>query len=198
MPYPTLAEYKVWAGIATGETGDDVTLTALLARATALIEGPQPLGTGRTFVAVTETRLVDCPEPGERVLPLWDVGDLASITTVTNGDGAIIAATEFVTRPRRGTPFYALELKSGSATSWTYADSPEGAISIAGRWGYSLDVPADIYQAHLRLTDFLYRSRGGSGDQAVRTEGGIILPSRLPKDIDDILAGYRDVLGGEG
>jgi len=197
MPYPTLGEYKAWAGIT--ETGDDVAiLTPLLARATAIIEGPQPLGTGRTFIAASETRLVDCPTDGGRVLFLWDAGELASITSVTNGDGEAVAASEYVTRPRRGGPFYAIELKSGSSVAWTYGDSPEAAISIAGKWGYSLDVPADLSQAYLRLVDFLYRSKGGSGDTAVRTEAGIILPARLPKDIDDILAGYRDVLGGEG
>jgi uncharacterized phiE125 gp8 family phage protein len=199
MTYPDLADYKAWAGIT--ETGDDATLTRLIAAATAMIEGPQPLGTGRTFYAATDTtRQVDWPDDGGRVLPLWDVGELASITTVTNGDGdsTVIPATEYVTHPRRGGPFYALELKVGSSYAWEYTDSPEGAIHITGRWAYSADVPADIYQAHLRLVDFMYRSRGGSGDQAVRTEAGIILPSRLPKDIDDILAGYRDILGGAG
>lgn len=199
MPYPTLAEYRAWAGIGAAETGDDTTLTRLIAAATAIIEGPQPLGTGRTFLCAADTtRLVDCPTDGGRLLPLWDVGELASITTVTNGDGETVAAAEYVTRPRRGGPFYALELKSGSSVAWTYADSPEGAISIVGRWAYSADVPADIYQAHLRLVDFMYRSKGGNGDTAVKTDAGIILPSRLPKDVDDILAGYRDILGGEG
>lgn len=197
MPYPTLSEFKAWAGVT--ETDDDTTLTRLIAAATAMIEGPQPLGTGRTFYAASDTtRRVDCPTDTSRVLPLWDVGELASITSVTNGDGESVASTEYVTRPRRGGPFYALELKTGSDVAWTYDDSPEGAISITGRWAYSADVPADIYQAHLRLVDFMYRSKGGSGDQAVRTEAGIILPARLPKDIDDILSGYRDVLGGEG
>jgi hypothetical protein len=196
MPYPTLTDYKAWAGIT--ETGDDTMLTALLARATAIIEGPQPLGTGRCFYAPTDTtRAVDYPrEP--RLLPLWDAGELASITTITNGDGSVVPPADYVTRPRRGGPFYAIELKQGASVAWTFDSSPEEAISITGRWAYSADVPADIFQAHLRLVDFLYRSKGGSGDTAIKTSDGIILPSKLPDDIERILAGYRDVLGGEG
>lgn len=199
MPYPTLAEYKSWAGIASDQTADDTTLTRLIAAATAIIEGPQPLGTGRTFLCAADTtRLADCPTDGGRLLPLWDVGELAQITSVTNGDGEVVPSGAYVTRPRRGAPIYALELKAGSSVAWTYADSPEGAIGIVGRWAYSVDVPADIYQAHLRLVDFMYRSKGGNSDTAVKTDAGIILPSRLPKDVNDILAGYRDILGGEG
>jgi hypothetical protein len=110
----------------------------------------------------------------------------------------IVAPADYVTRPRRGGPFYAIELRQGASAAWTFDSSPEGAISITGRWAYSTDVPADIFQAHLRLADFLYRSKGGSGDTAIKTSDGIILPSKLPDDIERVLAGYRDVLGGEG
>lgn len=194
MAWPTLADYRAWAGLGATETQDDALLSGLLTRAQAIIEGPPPLGTGRTFIAASATRLVDCPLDGSRVLYLWDAGDLLSVTSITNGDGTAVAAGTYVTLPRRERPIYGLELKRGSGVAWTYSDSPEQAISITGLWGYSADVPADIAQAFYRLVDWLYRSKDGEGDRATQTDAGIILPSRLPKDVNDILDGYRSLV----
>lgn len=206
MAYATLAQLKAELGITT--TTDDTLLTGYLTTAQDIIESPPPLGTGRVFEASSDsTRTVDVPLPSTyyrptlagRNLPspllmldVSDAGDLASITSVTNGDGASVSASDYVTLPRQGGPITALQLKAGGDTVWTYTTSPEGAVSITGKWAYSVSPPDAIVRACLRLAVWMYRSKDNAGaDQPIQTERGIILPTALPLDVRLILESYR-------
>lgn len=201
MAYTTLAAVKAELNIS--DTTQDTLLNGYIATAQRIIEAPRPLGSGRVFEASGDTtRSVDAPwavgsdpDGPAYVLSLVDVGDLCAITTVVNGDGTTILATEYVTEPRSTTPFWAIRLKRGGDHVWTYDDSPEGAIAITGRWAYSTAAPADIARCALRIAVWLYRSKDNAGfDDAVQTEQGIILPARMPRDIRDIIEAYQSVL----
>jgi len=179
-------------------TTDDTLIDGYVTLVQRIIEAYPPLGTGRVFEVSTDTtRYLDAPPDSldnrldgpNYVLLLPD--DLCSITTVVNGDGTTLTTSDYLTEPRSHTPYHALRLKSGTGTIWTFTDSPEGAIAITGKWGFSTSAPADIQRAATRLCVWMYRSRDNAGfDQDIQTEDGMILGARMPRDIRAILDTY--------
>lgn len=167
MAYATLDDLKAVLGI-TAST-DDALLARYLMQAQATIDRH----CRRTFEASADaTRTFDAVADveGRR---LWLDDDLYQITSITNGDGVAVSASSYVTAPRRVAPYYALDLKANSTISWTYTDTPEGAISIVGRWAYSLTAPADIEGATLMLASFYYNRRGTEGYAAVEVSNAV-------------------------
>lgn len=196
--YPTVADIKAYLRANTQQalpSGDDTLLTNALAAAIGFIESPA--GAGRRFeVTADSTRTFDAiRDVDQNLRRLWLDDDLCQITSITNGDGTTVASSEYVTQPRNETPYYAIRLKLDSSIVWTYDDSPEGAISIVGRWGYSTAAPADIAQAALRLAVWFYRQRSSSSNEIERplltSDGVTILPSAIPADVMAILRAYR-------
>lgn len=202
MAYTTLAAVKAELKIGA-DTTDDTLLNGYITTAQRVIEAPPPLGTGRVFEAENDaTRYVDAPWGGSAdpdgpayVLSLIDVGDLCAITTIVNGDGTTLAPTDYVTEPRYKTPYHAIRLRRGGDHTWTYEDSPEGAIAITGKWAYAVSAPADIARCATRIAVWLYRARANAGfDEAIQTEQGIILPARMPADIRNIIETYQSIV----
>lgn len=192
MAYPTLADIKLYIG--ADKPGDDVLLQALMTSAIAYIESPS--GADRRFnVTADTTRRFDAyrdVKDNGRTLKIDD--DLCQITSVTNGDGATISASDYVTEPRNRAPYYALTLKlTTTAPVWTWSTAPEDSIVIVGRWGYSTTPPADIAQAFKAMVAYFYRRRSSSGSQdgTVVAEGIVITPATMPKDIQGVLMAYR-------
>jgi hypothetical protein len=121
---------------------------------------------------------------------------LCAITTVTNGDGVVVAPSAYVTEPRNSTPWFGLTLRSNSSVMWTYGGALENSIAIEGKWAYSLTAPADIQQAAMRLAGYLYRQRdnGFDLDRMLQTQNGVVVPFGLPRDIGEILASYKRIV----
>lgn len=188
MTYATLIDVQAALNLADGT--DDALLTLYLARAQAAID----TYCRRTFEAAADsTRTFDAVADvdGRR---LWLDGDLCAITAVTNGDGVTVAANAYVTEPRRATPIYALTLKTNSAVAWTYTGDPEGAISIAGRWAYSVAAPPDIVQACIMLASFYYNRRGTEGYASVEVSNAVVAEfdgAGIPAHIAAMLDPYR-------
>ena len=190
MAYTTVSALKTYLGV-VGNT-DDALLTALIARAQAIVDAY----CGRTFEAAQDsTRKLDAKlsvSPDKRTL--YVERDLCAITSITNGDGVSVAASEYVTEPRWETPFYGVTLKRESDIRWTWDDTPEDAITVVGRWAYSATAPADIVQATERLAAYLYRQKDNMSDldRAVAVSGNMtVLPQSLPRDVQLILQPYR-------
>ena len=133
MAYATAADLKLYAGIEANT--DDGLLTLLLARAQAAID----LRVGFAFEASSDTtRYFDAAptSAGGHVdgrLLLFDTW-CASITSVTNGDGTVIASTYYVTEPRNGSRYYGIRLLASSGYTWEAQtdDDTEKAITIVG------------------------------------------------------------------
>jgi hypothetical protein len=204
MAYTTVEECKLELGIPTLTTTDDALLAGYIATAQRTLEAPPPIGTGRVFEASADTtRYADAPldlnvydydGPSYNLL-LADVGDLCAITSILNGDGTTVSASSYTTDPRYKTPYHAIRLKRYSGVVWTYSSTAEASIAITGKWAYSISAPADISRAALRLVVWMYRSKdNANADQAVQTDQGIILPSKMPADVRTILEGYRSLV----
>jgi hypothetical protein len=190
MAYTTVSALKTYLGV-VGNT-DDALLTALIARAQAIIDAY----CGRTFEAAQDsTRKLDAKlSVSTDKRTLYVERDLCAITSITNGDGVSVGAAEYVTEPRWETPFYGITLKRESDIRWTWDDTPEDAITVVGRWAYSATAPADIVQATERLAAYLYRQKDNMSDldRAIAVNANTtLLPQSLPRDVQLILAPYR-------
>jgi len=179
--YSTLSEYKAYHDIDSTDSGDDAVIEDLIEAASRYIDAQS----GRTFYARTETRYFSVPSGRE----LRFDDDLLTITTLTNGDGTIIASTEYYFTPRNVTPKYGLKLKESSSVAW-YPDSSsnyEYVISILGTWGYSATRPDDVNVACLEIAKAAYGRRTGENmsSTATLTSGGVVI---TPRDITDFAA----------
>lgn len=189
MAYTTTAAVKLLVNIPTADTDDDALIATLVTQAQAEIDRY----CHRTFEAAADTtKRMDAIEDVDG-MTLWLPDDLAVVTTVTNGDAAVVPASAYVTEPRNSAPYYALRLKASSGLSWTYAADPEDAIAIVGRWAYSQTVPDAIARAATRLAAYMYNQRGQITDldrPVVSSTGTVLLPAGLPRDVMEILEGY--------
>lgn len=89
-----------------------------------------------------DTLTFDAPH-GERqyideayVLNTSDAAPLLAVTTLTNGDGTTISASDFVLYPANSYPKNLIRIKSSASDTFTYTTTWEQAISVAGVWGY--------------------------------------------------------------
>lgn len=186
MAYITVIELKRYLGIDADNTADDALLADMAQRAQAVVEGR----TGRVFEAAADTARTFGAESVDGAW-LWLDADLYSVTSVVNGDGAAVAADQYALRPLNRRPAFALLLKSQASAAW---DADSAAITVTGRWAYSLTPPADVVQATVRLAAWFYRQKDNVGADSPMLAGDtMILPSRLPADVAELLQPYRQV-----
>ncbi|HFD38538.1 MAG TPA: phage gp6-like head-tail connector protein [Anaerolineae bacterium] len=190
MAYTTVADLKTYLGLSG--SGDDALLATLIEAAQAMLEHE----IGDVFEAAADTtRYFDAVADVEGRTLYFD-RYCASITSITNGDGNAVAAGDYVTEPRNGSPIWAVTLKSGASASWTYDDSPENAIAVTGRWAVTTTAPADIVQATIRLAAYLYRQRDAQvfDVTAMPELGQITIPKGTPADVWAIIRYWRSRL----
>ncbi len=188
--YCTLNDVKTYLSITAAD--DDALISVLINSAQAAIDAH----CSRTFEATEdETKYLDAAADVDgRTLLLSHVGDIAAITSVTNGDGSTIASSHYVTEPRNSTPYYAIRLLASYGDSWTYTSDPENAITIVGKWAYSATAPDDIAQACKRLSVWLYRQKDTTADEdrpLIAGDGTIVMPAAMPRDVVSALRPYR-------
>lgn len=194
--YATLEQLKQSLDIQGGD--EDELLKAALEAAQDTIERV----TQRVFEAeADETRYVDYDDAYILGQKLYLPGDLCQITSVVNGDGMEVTPEMYVTLPRlrsinggvvslpnspQARPWYALQLKLSSNIFWAFYDTPEEAIAITGRWAYSIEAPAAIHNATLRLASWMYTQKDSlapRSDSEVSNHGPLLLMSDLPEDV---------------
>lgn len=153
MPLPTLTNAKNYLRIQTG--AEDVVLTALLARAQAMVE----TFIGVRLVAATETMTDWTTDSGRAYgapsrlqLPRYPFAITAPVPTVTDTNAATVDPTTYVLDGRtgqiRGTPGitfangpYAITASVGWSTHPDYVNQYEALAGAA-----ILDIVADLYQ----------------------------------------------------
>lgn len=192
MAYASVAQLRAYMGLDVND--DDPLLESLLTRAQFAIDNY----THRTFEAAADTtKLFDAEQDTSDHYMVLDwtpyVLDLCQITTVINGDGTSISASSYVTNPRNQTPWYGLRFKLNSGLYWTFDQDPENAISITGRWAYSVTAPADIVHATVRMATYMYRQKDANTFDvtAIPGAGVIEVPQGIPRDVAKILEPYR-------
>lgn len=188
--YVTVSAVKIALDISGAN--DDGLLGVLSDMANAEIEA----FTRRKFSASADTtRYFDANEDTDGLDLLFDE-DLIAVTTVTNGSssgGDTVSAAKFTTLPVNHTPYFGIRLKGSQDVAWEFFDDPERAISIAGKWAYSILPPKDIVHAATRLVSFYYKQQNTQEDidrPIVGGDGTIIMPAAMPADVKSILRRY--------
>ena len=186
MAYATTAQVKTYLGLTVST--DDTLLGTLLLSAQAMIER----AAGRLFEADTATvRYFTLADLDRDSGVLWLNGDLCTLTGVTNGDGTTVATGDVQTLPINTPPWYGLRINPAVGT-FTSGHTTAERIAITGKWSYSASAPADIVQATIRMTAFLYRARenGGDTDRTVFAGNATLSPQALPADVQAVVRAY--------
>jgi hypothetical protein len=194
VAYVTAAEMRAFLDITS--TADDAIFTALIAAASRTVNAI----THRTFEASANTTRKFTPlvrQDGGNLIgdarTLMFDEDLCSLTSIVNGDGSVIASTEYFLIAPNSTTWYGVTLKSQSSITWTYTGSPELSVEITGKWSYSETCPADIAQAVKMIVKHFYTARavGNDSDRDVLSADGVVIAaSRIPSAVHKILGAY--------
>lgn len=187
MAYATLPEVKEFLGIPDDQTSDDDLLESMIDQAKVSIDDYFL----RTFEADEDsTRYFDAIKDVSGRRLLLD-RDLCQITSVVNGNGETVLSTKYVTVPVNETPYYALDLRFSSGLNWEWEEDHEAAISVTGRWAYSLTAPSHVQYLCKYLVSVMYRGKdnvpqtGSSRSVASSME---ILAGDLPSNIRLIMS----------
>lgn len=158
--YCTVAQVKSELGITSSSF--DTTLDTMVTQASRAIDA----FAGRRFYTPTadETRVFDVPTRWTDDI-LLDF-DLFSLTSLTNGEGTAIAATQYQLLPNNSVPKWGVRLRWQSRdTTWGTNSSGDygGVIQIVGKWGYSNSAPAPIARACVDAVKAWFNTRQTSG-----------------------------------
>jgi hypothetical protein len=196
MAYCATSDVKAAHGVKDSDTTEDTVLGWFIPQAQQFID----TYTGRKFESTTDypssaIRYFDAAADVDGLVLYLDE-DLASITTITNGDGTTVSSSDYVTEPRNEKPYDAIRLLASPGISWTYTTDAESSIAIDGEWCYSTDAPEDIMRACARLALWYYKQRNTDIDldrPLLTGDGLTIMPARVPRDVKVILDLYRKV-----
>ena len=102
-----------------------------------------------------------------------------------------MTVSDVQTLPVNSTPWYGLRINPSVGT-FTSGPTTDERIAITGKWAYSVSAPADIVQATIRMTAFLYRARenGGDTDRTVFAGNATLSPQALPADVQAVVRAY--------
>jgi hypothetical protein len=190
MAYCTTAELTTYLGI--NDSDDDALLSALVDRATAIID----MKCKRTLVATsTSTRnfTVGRDTMGQH---LFFDEVCAAITQVLNGDAdsTEVTSAQYVTKPSNNGPFYGIKILRSASKVWQYSTDPEDAIAVTGNWGWFAALPDDVRHFCIRLSAYLYRQKDSSMDmdRPILTDAGVtLLPAGLNQDLTFLVKAYE-------
>lgn len=187
--YITVEQLKNYLGIAITNSDDDNLLSEIIEHSQSFVESY----TGKKFKIATDTTKYFDVECDVYKRTLYLDNEIAQITSITNGDSTVITTSSYVTEPRSDGPFFAIKLKDDANVNWTYSTTPENAIQIVGRWGYTVSPPNDIKQAVYRLCAYFYRQKdSGVFEVTSFVEGGAMeIPMGIPKSVLQILNHYN-------
>lgn len=185
--YPVLAELQAFCGT----SGDATVLQQILDGVQSWTEEY----TRRVWVApAAADKSFPVKKPYVTGLRLLFFRELSTIVTVTNGDGVVVAATDYRTNPVNDTPFYGLDLYSTSGVFWR-SDGSGGMIVVNGKWGMGAAVPDDLFLAMLQLgkRKYLGHATGAPGavTQAPGGKGVIVNAADVPPELMQIFEGHR-------
>lgn len=195
--YASLAQFKSLKSITSTDATDDTLIEELVTRASRTCDGL----TGKWYYGHTQTRYFDIPSGRELKLD----APVVAVTTLTNGDGAVIASGEYNLWPKNGPSHRSVRLKELSTTSWqpstTYGG--EAVIAVAGSWGYvdraatdpesmALIIATETATLQIALNWYLERKGSAQGQVQITAAGVVITPyGAIPKTAWELLMPLR-------
>lgn len=125
----TLAYVRQHRRLQTTQTTDNALLKSMISEASAEFQRQ----IDRICMPYVATHVFDYAAPYTLTLRGYD---LLAVTTLTNGDGDTISGSEYVLRSANEYPKWRIELKTNGTATFTWDDTWQQAISVAGIWGY--------------------------------------------------------------
>jgi len=196
--YVTVAQFKEeYKDIAAAS--DDTFINRALNAAQEALDGYLR----RTVLATADsTKYFDADGDSIEGLTLYlsDMGDICSITTVTNGDATTVTSGQYTTYPKTLTDhepsIERLRLLPSSTKAWTYTTDAENAISVAGKWGMwatVATVPDAFKVSVMELAAHMMETRKVQvfDTTAIPDAGVITVPSGWPATVRTRLAPWR-------
>lgn len=119
----------------TDEVADNALLQSLISEASAEFQRQ----IDRVCMPYTATHTFDYQAPYKLDLRGYD---LCAVTTLTNGDGAAVSSGNYALRSPNVYPKWRVEITANASVTFTWDDTPQEAISIAGVWGYVPNYPS--------------------------------------------------------
>lgn len=192
--YMTLLQFKKRRRIDENDHELDVSINAALYSATKLVESK----TDRVFLPYREIKYFDAPNS-----PTMDIPDLQSIVTISAYLAPLIEGVGYRKLPyyltNEITAYSQLQRVNNSyLLNWRALAPTPGitsihAIAIDGWWGFTSEVPPDIYFATGFIADRMFDSdnqhSADFGGTAVLGESS--LGEFIPKRVMDILNNYK-------
>lgn len=175
--YVPLSAVTALKRISSVNATEDTMLEQMIAASSRLIDGY----CARSFYPRIVTQLYDVPDDS-RMLFLND--DLLSLTTLTNGDLAVITAADYILETSGRTPYWGIKLRDTSNLFWSYnsVGSCERVISVGGVWGYH-EAYADAWVA----VDTLSAGINAAVTALPTTGSALLLRDNIIKIDDEIM-----------
>jgi hypothetical protein len=114
---------------------------------------------------------------------------IVTVSSVVNGDGTALTASQYRLEPRNATHYASIYLLS--AVAWTF--SVDGEIAVAGKWGMALSVPEPIREATAMLAAWTFRRYlAGLQDATANADlGQLVYSEGVPKQVKLLIDPYR-------
>ena len=198
MSYATLADFKSYisemtGGIQTTYTADENTvLQKFLNQADAEIDAQ----TGRSFGQGVNNHTHYYTEDDIDDDTLYLDADLVSVTTLTNGDDAVISSADYWLLPMNASvtgangydgSFWGIKLKS--ARDWQ--TPTDGRISVNGRWGFMQAAPLDIVRCAMRIAYWFLAKRNQTGATEIAGAELTQQSDSYPTDVRIVIDRYK-------
>lgn len=194
MAYLTRSEYLdyistlVSATPAPMTTVEEQLIDTLLLQAQAFIE----LKTGRSFEAVTQTRLfLSTAQVYHDPKLLMLDSEVLTVSSLINGNGDTIAADQYLLWPLNAPRKYGIRLKSN--TSWNFGS--DDAVSVTGAWGYMATADPLIKRLTARVARHMEQTRSATGTVTIFGDGVRTFEASLPADVRDQIANLTRRVG---
>jgi len=100
---------------------------------------------GRRFIPLTAAKSYRWPQQDGKASVLYLDDDLLAATTLTKDDDdatAIAAADYFLEPSTLGPPYSRIEIDLSSSAFFSWKGTPQRAVRVTGRWGYSEETEA--------------------------------------------------------
>lgn len=185
--YCSIAEVKATGRLDITTSQYDATLASIISAASRWLDRHCRVPDSAFAQTATATRYYGIKATRGQVLHLD--APLLSVSSLVNGDGAALTASQYRLEPRNAGHYATIYLLSSVA--WAF--SVDGEISVTGAWGMATRTPDPVREACAMLTSWTFRRYlAGLQDATANADlGQLVYSEGVPKQVQLLIAPYR-------
>ena len=191
MAYCSVSDVALALNLVANTGDDDAHLVRIVEAACNWIDRYCNVPSGGFAVTADSTRYYIAADVRGNDL-LLDV-PLLAVTSITNGDMGTVPSNGYRLWPINGQRKWRVQLLSTYGSAWDVADDDD-VVTIVGKFGSSLTLPAAVREAAIMLAGWLFkRYQAALQDNAAAPElGQIVYWEAVPKQVVALLAPFRN------